>query len=91
LFLAEKEKTMPTRGRPPGKKSTGASSSQNHGGPKLLTAGEVAKHYRVVDGTVRRWVKGGSLEAVELPHRGKRTILRFTEAQIRAFDPKFEG
>ncbi|QBD83502.1 DNA-binding protein [Ktedonosporobacter rubrisoli] len=45
-------------------------------GPKLddelLTVREVARHLRVDDTTVRRWIKTGALEAVTLPHRGKR-------------------
>jgi len=38
----------------------------------LLTVGEVAHHLRVDDTTVRRWIKSGALEAITLPHRGKR-------------------
>jgi excisionase family DNA binding protein len=34
---------------------------------ELLTVGEVARILRVDNTTVRRWVKQGSLEAVELP------------------------
>ena len=39
---------------------------------ELLTIGEVARHLRVNDTTVRRWIKSGALEAVTLPHSGKR-------------------
>ncbi|WP_220195766.1 helix-turn-helix domain-containing protein [Ktedonospora formicarum] len=39
---------------------------------ELLTVHEVARHLRVDDTTVRRWIKSGALEAVTLPHRGKR-------------------
>lgn len=39
---------------------------------ELLTIGEVARHLRVNDTTVRRWIKSGVLEAVTLPHKGKR-------------------
>lgn len=38
----------------------------------LLTVREVARHLRVDDTTVRRWIKCGALEAITLPHRGKR-------------------
>jgi excisionase family DNA binding protein len=42
----------------------------------LLTVREVAKHLRVDDTTVRRWVKSGVLEAVALPHANKRQAYR---------------
>jgi excisionase family DNA binding protein len=41
-------------------------------GEDLLTVHEVASHLRVDDTTVRRWIKSGALEAIALPHRGKR-------------------
>lgn len=37
----------------------------------LLTIPEVARILRVDNTTVRRWVKAGVLEAVELPNMGK--------------------
>lgn len=42
----------------------------------LLTVREVARQLRVDDTTVRRWIKTGALEAVTLPHRGRRTAYR---------------
>ncbi len=39
---------------------------------ELLTVHEVAKVLRCDDTTVRRWIKNGALEAIALPHRGKR-------------------
>jgi len=39
---------------------------------ELLTVGEVARRLRVDDTTVRRWIKSGALEAITLPHKGKR-------------------
>jgi excisionase family DNA binding protein len=39
---------------------------------EFLTIQEVARILRVDDTTVRRWVKNGMLEAVELPNAGKR-------------------
>ena len=41
-------------------------------GGDLLTVHEVAHHLRVDDTTVRRWIKSGALDAVALPHSGKR-------------------
>lgn len=38
----------------------------------LLTIHEVAQILRVDDTTVRRWINGGGLDAVRLPHAGKR-------------------
>lgn len=43
---------------------------------ELLTVREVAERLRVNETTVRRWIKDGVLEAVTLPHRGKREIYR---------------
>ena len=43
---------------------------------ELLTVREVAKQLRVDDTTVRRWIKNGVLEAVCLPHVGKRQAYR---------------
>ena len=39
---------------------------------ELLTVREVAQRLRVDDTTVRRWIKNAALEAISLPHRGKR-------------------
>ncbi len=41
-------------------------------GKDLLTVREVARQLRVDDTTVRRWIKSGALDAVALPHSGKR-------------------
>jgi excisionase family DNA binding protein len=38
----------------------------------LLTIHEVARQLRVDDTTVRRWINNDILEAVTLPHLGKR-------------------
>lgn len=43
---------------------------------ELLTVREVAKLLRVDDTTVRRWIKSGALEAITLPHAGKRSAYR---------------
>jgi excisionase family DNA binding protein len=42
----------------------------------LLTVQEVARILRVDDTTVRRWVKAGVLEAVNLPHANTRKTYR---------------
>ena len=43
---------------------------------ELLTVAEVARILRVDDTTVRRWLKNGALEAVELPHVNTRMAYR---------------
>jgi excisionase family DNA binding protein len=42
----------------------------------LLTVGEFADRIRCDTTTVRRWIKQGTLEAVTLPHGGKRKAYR---------------
>ncbi len=51
---------------------------------ELLTVREVAKRLRVDDTTVRRWVKSGALEAITLPHRGKRQAYRVKRSTLDA-------
>jgi len=50
----------------------------------LLTVREVARQVRVDDTTVRRWIKNGALEAVSLPHVGKRCAYRVRRSVIDA-------
>lgn len=50
----------------------------------LLTVREVAQHLRVDDTTVRRWIKLGVLEAVSLPHVGKRQGYRIRRTTLEA-------
>ena len=50
----------------------------------LLTVREVAKRLRVDDTTVRRWIKSGALEAITLPHRGKRQAYRIKQSTLEA-------
>lgn len=50
----------------------------------LLTVREVARHLRVDDTTVRRWIKSGALEAVALPHTGKRCGYRVRKNTLDA-------
>jgi excisionase family DNA binding protein len=49
---------------------------------ELLTVREVARRVRVDDTTVRRWIKQGALEAVSLPHVGKRCAYRVRRETI---------
>lgn len=51
---------------------------------ELLTVHEVASHLRVDDTTVRRWIKCGALEAVTLPHRGRRQAYRVKKLTLDA-------
>jgi excisionase family DNA binding protein len=51
---------------------------------ELLTVHEVAQQLRVDDTTVRRWIKNGVLEAVSLPHSGKRESYRIKRSTVEA-------
>lgn len=50
---------------------------------ELLTVHQVAKKLRVDDTTVRRWIKGGMLHAIALPHKGKRQAYRVKAAVVQ--------
>ena len=50
----------------------------------LLTVHEVAQQLRVDDTTVRRWIKSGALDAVALPHSGKRCGYRVRKHTLTA-------
>jgi excisionase family DNA binding protein len=49
---------------------------------ELLTVGEVATILRVDSTTVRRWIKSGTLSAIELPHANKRAAYRIRRSTI---------
>lgn len=49
---------------------------------ELMTVREVARELRVDDTTVRRWIKDGLLEAISLPHAGKRTGFRIKRSTL---------
>ena len=49
---------------------------------ELLTISEVAQRLRVDDTTIRRWIKMGILEAVVLPHVGKRRGYRIKKQTV---------
>lgn len=51
---------------------------------ELLTVHEIAQAVRVDDTTVRRWIKNGVLEAVRLPHAGKRESYRIKRSTLDA-------
>ncbi len=53
-----------------------------NGREDLLTVREVARRLRVDDTTVRRWIKSGALEAITLPHRGKRQAYRIKKSTL---------
>ncbi len=48
----------------------------------LLTVTEVARRLRVDSTTVRRWITLGVLEAVILPHQGKRLSYRIRQQTL---------
>jgi excisionase family DNA binding protein len=56
--------------------------SENNQQEELLTVHEVARRLRVDDTTVRRWIKSGTLEAIALPHRGKRQGYRIRKSTL---------
>jgi excisionase family DNA binding protein len=58
---------------------------------ELLTVQEVASRLRVNEATVRRWIKNGSLEAIKLPHRGKREIYRVRRSTLSSVLKDFEA
>jgi len=49
---------------------------------KLFTVREVARRLRVDDTTVRRWIKSGALEAITLPHKGRRQAYRIKQSTL---------
>ncbi|GER89339.1 hypothetical protein KDW_35010 [Dictyobacter vulcani] len=51
---------------------------------ELLTVREVARRLRVDDTTVRRWIKSSALDAITLPHRGKRQAYRIKRSTLES-------
>ena len=49
---------------------------------KLYTVREVATRLRVDDTTIRRWIKAGTLDAITLPHHGRRQAYRIKETTL---------
>jgi excisionase family DNA binding protein len=54
------------------------------GEDNLLTVAEVAKRLRVDGTTCRRWIATGAMEAVVLPHTGKRKGFRIKQSTVDA-------
>jgi excisionase family DNA binding protein len=48
----------------------------------LLTVSEVAAVLRVDQTTVRRWISQGVLDAVTLPHKGRRQAYRIRQETV---------
>lgn len=61
-----------------------------NGHEELLTVQEVAARLRVNEATVRRWIKAGTLDAIKLPHRGKREIHRIKQSTLDGIVPPIE-
>jgi len=49
---------------------------------ELLTVREVASILRVDETTVRRWIKDGALDAIQLPHEGRRVTHRIRRSTV---------
>ena len=49
---------------------------------ELLTIRAVAERLRVDVSTVRRWILGGKLEAIELPQLGNRITYRVPQSEL---------
>jgi len=66
----------------PEQSSAGENVMAENAREELLTVREVARRLRVDDTTVRRWIKSGALEAITLPHRGKRQAYRIKSTTL---------
>lgn len=58
--------------------------TQEQESEELLTVAEVSRMLRVDSTTTRRWIKSGALEAITLPHRGKRRAYRVRQSTMNA-------
>ena len=56
--------------------------TQEQESEELLTVAEVSRMLRVDSTTTRRWIKSGALEAITLPHRGKRQAYRVKQSTM---------
>ncbi len=56
--------------------------------PTYYTSEEVAARYRVVDATVRRWIREGKLPALDLALGSRPGPYRISEADIQAFEAR---
>lgn len=78
--MASRDTTM--IGYPPLQNDVGEDKNMAEQMDELLTVREVARRLRVDDTTVRRWIKSGALEAVTLPHKGKRQAYRVKKSTM---------
>ena len=74
--MARKSSTLSTDEQLYHNQTGGITMAEEKSSDELLTVREVAKRLRVDDTTVRRWIKSGALEAITLPHRGRRQAYR---------------
>lgn len=51
---------------------------------QLMTVTEVAQRLRLDATTIRRYIKNGLMDAIALPHRGKRQAYRIKQATLTA-------
>lgn len=51
---------------------------------QLMTVTEVAQRLRLDATTIRRYIKSGLMDAIALPHRGKRQAYRIKSATLSA-------
>ena len=58
---------------------------------ELLTVREVASILRVDETTVRRWIKDGALDAIKLPHEGKRVTHRVRRSTVNSILNHFDS
>lgn len=59
-----------------------AKTQENVNAEEFLTVKEVARRLRVEDSTVRSWIAVGAIEAVLLPHVGKRHVYRIPRSAV---------
>jgi excisionase family DNA binding protein len=58
---------------------------------RLWTVSEVAKRLRLDETTVRRYIADGAMEAVILPHKGKRKVYRIKQSTLNKIVPPQGG
>lgn len=80
--MARKSSTLSTDEQLYNNQTGGIAMVEEKSSDELLTVREVAKRLRVDDTTVRRWIKSGALEAITLPHRGRRQAYRIKSSTM---------
>lgn len=76
--MSQQTLVTPSREYPQQEKETPSQSSDD----TLLTVSEVARRLRVDATTVRRWISQGTLQAISLPHQGKRRVYRVRQRTL---------